>query len=120
VVEYSTDSGATWISSFTAVEGLNTVLVRQTDLAGNVSSATGFSFTADTLAPAAPGVALTSDTGSSAIDKITSDGALTLTDVELNAVVEYSTDGGASWKSSFIAVEGSNTVLVRQTDLAGN
>ena len=51
LVQYSINNGQTWTNSFTAVEGLNTVAVRQTDVAGNVSTATSFSFTLDTLAP---------------------------------------------------------------------
>ena len=50
-VEYSTDGGTHWSSSFTAVEGANTVQIRQTDVAGNISSATTFSFTLDTVNP---------------------------------------------------------------------
>jgi hypothetical protein len=38
-VEYSIDGGRTWSASFTAGEGGNRVVVRQIDLAGNVSSA---------------------------------------------------------------------------------
>ncbi|WP_244097674.1 beta strand repeat-containing protein, partial [Burkholderia ambifaria] len=119
VVEYSTDGGHTWNTSFNAVEGVNDVQVRQTDVAGNTSSATSFSFTLDTSA-AAPGVALTSDSGSSATDHITNVGTLNLTGVETGATVEYSTDGGHTWSTSFNAVEGVNDVQVRQTDVAGN
>lgn len=119
-VEYSIDNGATWNSSFSAIEGLNTVLVRQTDLAGNVSEVGLDIFTLDTALPTAPGVALTQDTGSSTTDKITKLGTLTLSDLETAASVEYSTDDGATWSNSFTAVEASNTVLVRQTDVAGN
>ncbi|RQZ10058.1 Ig-like domain repeat protein, partial [Burkholderia sp. Bp9031] len=118
-VEYSTDGGHTWNTSFSAVEGLNDVQVRQTDIAGNTSSATSFSFTLDTSA-AAPGVALTADSGSSATDHITNVGTLNLTGVEAGAVVEYSIDGGHTWNTSFNAVEGVNDVQVRQTDIAGN
>lgn len=50
-VEYSIDNGIVWTPSFLATEGLNTVQVRQTDLAGNVSNATTFGFTLDTTAP---------------------------------------------------------------------
>jgi len=120
LVEYSIDGGAHWSSSFTAVQGANTVQVRQTDVAGNVSSATSFSFTLDTVNPAAPGVALTSDSGSSSGDHISNVGTLALSGVETGAKVEYSIDGGAHWSSSFAAVEGANTVQVRQTDVAGN
>ncbi|WP_244098837.1 beta strand repeat-containing protein [Burkholderia ambifaria] len=118
-VEYSTDGGHTWNTSFNAVEGVNDVQVRQTDVAGNTSDPTSFSFTLDTSA-AAPGVALTSDSGSNATDHITSAGTLNLTGVETGATVEYSTDGGHTWNTSFNAVEGVNDVQVRQTDVAGN
>ncbi|WP_126224613.1 Ig-like domain-containing protein [Burkholderia ambifaria] len=118
-VEYSTDGGHTWNTSFNAVEGVNDVQVRQTDIAGNTSDPTAFSFTLDTSA-AAPSVALTADSGSSSTDHITNVGTLNLTGVETGAAVEYSTDGGHTWNTSFNAVEGMNDVLVRQTDVAGN
>ncbi|WP_232440634.1 beta strand repeat-containing protein, partial [Burkholderia ubonensis] len=118
-VEYSTDGGHTWSTSFSATEGLNDIQVRQTDVAGNTSSATSFSFTLDTSA-AAPGVALAVDSGSSAVDHITNVGTLNLTGVEAGATVEYSTDGGHTWNTSFSAVEGVNDIQVRQTDIAGN
>ncbi|PRG08845.1 Ig-like domain repeat protein, partial [Burkholderia ambifaria] len=119
VVEYSIDGGHTWNTSFNAVEGVNDVQVRQTDVAGNTSSATSFSFTLDTSA-AAPGVALTTDSGSNVTDHITNVGTLNLTGVETGATVEYSIDGGHTWNTSFNAVEGVNDVQVRQTDIAGN
>ncbi|WP_260433918.1 Ig-like domain-containing protein, partial [Burkholderia sp. Bp8998] len=119
VVEYSIDGGHTWNTSFSAAEGVNDVQVRQTDIAGNTSSVTSFSFTLDTSA-AAPGVALTTDSGSSATDHITNVGTLNLTGVETGATVEYSIDGGHTWNTSFNAVEGVNDVQVRQIDVAGN
>ncbi|WP_258169238.1 Ig-like domain-containing protein [Burkholderia ambifaria] len=119
VVEYSTDGGHTWNTSFNAVEGVNDVQVRQTDVAGNTSDPTSFSFTLDTSA-AAPGVALTTDSGSNATDHITNVGTLNLTGVEAGATVEYSTDGGHTWSTGFNAVEGVNDVQIRQTDVAGN
>ncbi|WP_244100600.1 Ig-like domain-containing protein, partial [Burkholderia ambifaria] len=118
-VEYSTDGGHTWNTSFNAVEGVNDVQVRQTDVAGNTSDPTSLSFTLDTSA-AAPGVALTTDSGSGSTDHITNVGTLNLTAVETGATVEYSTDGGHTWNTSFNAVEGVNDVQVRQTDVAGN
>ncbi|WP_244111020.1 beta strand repeat-containing protein, partial [Burkholderia stagnalis] len=118
-VEYSTDGGHTWSTSFSAIEGLNDVQVRQTDIAGNTSNPASFSFTLDTSA-AAPGVALTTDSGSSAVDHVTNVGTLNLSGVETGATVEYSTDGGHTWNTSFSAVEGVNDVQVRQTDIAGN
>ena len=56
-------------------------------MAGNVSSATSFSFTLDTAAPAAPGVALATDSGGSGTDHITNTGALTLSGIETGAIV---------------------------------
>src|SRR6185369_733321 len=119
-VEYSTDGGSLWSSSFTASEGANTVDVRQIDVAGNVSGSTVLSFTLDTISPAAPNVTLTTDTGVSSSDQITNSGALTLSGIEPGATVEYSTDGGSHWSNSFAASEGANTVDVRQIDVAGN
>jgi large repetitive protein len=58
--------------------GTYTVVVTDTDLAGNTASET-LSFTLDTTAPTAPEVALTSDTGVSAADRVTSDPSLTVT-----------------------------------------
>jgi FecR protein/Bacterial Ig-like domain len=120
IVQYSVNNGQTWTSSFTAVEGANTVQVRQTDVAGNISSPTSFSFTLDTIAPAAPGVALAIDSGGSSTDHITSNAALTLAGTETGAIVQYSINGGQTWSTSFTAVEGVNTVQVRQTDIAGD
>ncbi|WP_232454696.1 Ig-like domain-containing protein, partial [Burkholderia ubonensis] len=118
-VQYSVDGGAHWSTSFGAVEGVNNVQVRQVDVAGNASSATSFSFTLDTSA-AAPGVALTTDSGSSASDHVTNVGTLNLTGIETGATVQYSVDNGAHWSTSFSAVEGVNDIQVRQTDIAGN
>ncbi|WP_256099516.1 Ig-like domain-containing protein, partial [Burkholderia ubonensis] len=112
-VEYSTDGGHTWSTSFNATEGVNDVQVRQTDIAGNTSLATSFSFTLDTSA-AAPGVALTTDSGSSAVDHVTNVGTLNVTGIETGATVQYSVDNGAHWSTSFGALEGTNNVQVRQ------
>ncbi|MFM7075374.1 MAG: Ig-like domain repeat protein, partial [Planctomycetaceae bacterium] len=119
-VQYSVTKGVTWVPTFTAVEGLNSVLVRQVDTAGNVSAAAALEFTLDTKLPLAPTVALKSDTGTSLTDKITNVGTLSLGAVEASAFVEYSADAGATWSDVFAAVEGVNNVLVRQRDLAGN
>ena len=122
-VEYSIDGGSNWSTSAPTlaqlVQGSNTVEVRQTDLAGNVSSAGSLTFTLDT-STAAPGVALTTDSGSSASDHITDVGTLALSGLEAGATVSYSIDGGTTFTSSFSAVEGLNNVIVRATDVAGN
>ena len=119
-IQYSTDGGINWTGSFAAVEGANAVKVRQVDAAGNNGAAASFSFTLDTTPPAAPTVALASDTGSSGSDHITSNGLLTVTPAEAGGTIQYSTDGGINWTGSFAAVEGANAVKVRQVDAAGN
>lgn len=120
VVEYSVDGGNTWTADFVAAEGQNAVLVRQTDQAGNASDATILDFRLDTQAPQAPQLALLEDSGSSASDGITNNGALAISGVEADALVEYSADGGSTWADSFFAQEGLNSVQSQQADLAGN
>ena len=122
-VSYSIDGGIDLHQQLQRGGGLNNVIVRATDVAGNTSD-TAFSFTLDTAVPAAPRVALANDTGSSGSDQITNDPSLTLTGIESGATVEYSIDGGSNWSTSAPTlaqlVQGANTVEVRQTDLAGN
>ena len=124
MVEYSFDSGTTWSTSFVPpTQGAVSVEVRQRDLAGNQGSAsTAFAYTYDTLAPVIPGITgLTTDTGSSSTDKVTSIPALTLTGTEATAVVEYSFDGGTTWNTSNVPpTQGAVSVEARQRDLAGN
>ncbi|WP_038890295.1 VCBS domain-containing protein, partial [Vibrio campbellii] len=120
-VEYSTDNGHTWTSSFTPQQGSNTVSVRQTDTAGNVSTETSVSFTLDNMVNA-PAVTLLKDTGRHSIntpDLITADSRLSI-QTEAGAKVEYSNDGGHTWTTVFNPVEGVNDLQVRQTDIAGN
>ena len=127
--EYSLDGGSSWNAgsgnSFTASEnGELAVRVRQTDVAGNTSSAGSMDFTLDTAAPTATSLALSLDSGASASDKITNVGTVIVTNQESRATIEYSTDG-STWQSgcgnSFtLNHEGENTVRVRQVDEAGN
>jgi hypothetical protein len=118
-VEYSIDDGVTWSGTFDAAEGNNRVLLRQIDLAGNISQPKLYEFTLDSTIPNAPVVSLLNDNGSSASDRITSDGTLSVTALERGARVEYSTDG-MSWSASLKVAEGPNSVGVRQIDQAGN
>ncbi|XGB65114.1 VCBS domain-containing protein [Vibrio chagasii] len=120
-VEYSTDNGHTWTPSFTPQQGSNTVSVRQTDAAGNISPDTSVTFTLDNTI-AAPAVSLRNDTGRHSVntpDLITKDSQLTI-QTEAGAKVEYSNDGGHTWTAVFNPVEGVNDLQVRQTDIAGN
>src|SRR6185312_3781565 len=127
-VQYSIDNGNTWSTTAPTAanlaQGLDTVLVRQTDAAGNVSATSSFAFTLDTAAPSAPGVALAADTGASNSDHITSNPALALSGIENGATVQYSVDNGNTWSATAPTTanlaQGLDTVLVRQTDVAGN
>ncbi|MCJ2108488.1 Ig-like domain-containing protein, partial [Methylobacterium sp. E-041] len=103
------------------VESAHTLLLTQTAVAVNTSTASSLSFTLDTKV-AAPSVALTSDTGASSLDGITRAGGLTITGVETGATLLYSVDGGlasASYDPTKL-LDGAHTVLVTQTDVAGN
>jgi hypothetical protein len=117
-LEYSVDGGAHWGTTFTAVDGLQTVQVRQVDAAGNASGAASLTFTYDHTI-ATPTVALGQDTGSSAIDGVTSDATLKVVS-DSDATFLYSTDGGTVWSNTFAPAPGAVTVLVRATDAAGN
>ena len=118
-IQYSKDGGNSWNAQFTPLQGKNSVLVRQVDVADNASAPTAITFTLDTIAPALPLVSLLVDSGSSSNDRITNNPALKLS-VDNNALVEYSTDNGSTWKASFAAVAGVNSVKLRKTDPAGN
>ena len=125
-VEYSVDGGNSWAKSFTPQNGSNTVEVRQTDMAGNVSTPTSLTFTLDNSATA-PIVELLHDTGPDHThnqqllnDKITQNAQLHVTH-EVGATVEYSVDGGQTWSANFNpANDGQIGVDVRQTDVSGN
>ncbi len=118
------DGGGAWTFTPSGLaDGSHTIVASETDAAGNTGSAS-LAFTLDTSSPTAPGVALTSDTGLSGSDKVTADPALTLSGVESGASVQYSLDNGGTWSTTAPAfaslTQGSNTVLVRQIDVAGN
>ncbi|AOM01484.1 hypothetical protein BFX80_09485 [Cobetia marina] len=123
------DSNGTW--SFTPAtdfaDGEHVFSVTATDAAGNESAPSAdFTLTVDTTAPEVPSLALTADTNV-ADDGITSNGEVTVSDLEADASWEYTTDGGTTWVdgtgATFTLAAGSyadGTVQIRQTDVAGN
>jgi hypothetical protein len=120
-VEFSIDNGKTWSTAIAPNEGSVTVIARQTDAAGNVSSSSSpFTFTYDKTAPTAPTLSLAVDSGDSATDRISLYGDLLAAGLEANARVEYSIDGGKTWTSGFTAQEGANNVQAHAIDEAGN
>jgi len=89
-----------------------------------IGAASSSKSTPDTTAPAAPTVALASNSGSSA-DSITNVGTVNVTGLETGATWKYSTDAGTTWTtgsgSSFtLTGDGVKSATVRQTDAAGN
>lgn len=131
--QMSTDAGATFVDIFGATDTTYSATASLADdgslYQAVFTNSEGFVTTSaalltvmalDSTPPAAPSVTLTEDTGSSSTDMITMVGSVTLGNLESGASVEYSIDNGATWSGSFSATEGANTVLVRQTDAAGN
>ncbi|MDZ6860226.1 Ig-like domain-containing protein [Escherichia coli] len=151
--QISTDNGATWVNVTLAADGLNwsyvdgrtltngttTWQVRVVDLAGNVGATGSQSALIDTVNPAQvlTIASISTDTGSSATDFITSDTSLTLTGslgvgLASGEVAQISLDSGATWTTlttngtqwtytdSRTLTDGSYVYQVRVLDLAGN
>ncbi|UQR65125.1 Ig-like domain-containing protein [Bradyrhizobium sp. C-145] len=110
-------------------DGSHSIVVSETDAAGNTGTAS-LSFTLDTTAPVVTEV-LAHDIGASVTDKITSDPALSGSG-DANAVVHYSVDGSPTaatatadgsgyWSFTPTGlVDGSHTIVASETDSAGN
>nr|EES5490293.1 Ig-like domain-containing protein [Escherichia coli] len=151
--QISTDNGATWVNVTVAADSLNwsyvdgrtltngttTWQVRVVDLAGNVGATSSQSALIDTINPAQvlTIASISTDTGSSATDFITSDTMLTLTGslgagLASGEVAQISLDSGATWTTlttngtqwtytdSRTLTDGSYVYQVRVLDLAGN
>ncbi|EEX1159483.1 Ig-like domain-containing protein [Escherichia coli] len=151
--QISIDNGATWVNVTLAADGLNwsyvdgrtltngttTWQVRVVDLAGNVGATGSQSAQIDTVNPAQvlTIASISTDTGSSATDFITSDTTLTLTGslgagLASGEVAQISLDSGATWTTlttngtqwtytdSRTLTDGSYVYQIRVLDLAGN
>ena len=148
--QYSINNGVAWTTgsstSFSLTgDGAKSVIVRQTDLAGNTSSSSSaLAFTLDTTAPVKTTTitSMTKDTGTSATDFITNDGSAGRTYSGLLSAaliageyLQVSVDGGTTWGSPTIATTspfrawtfvdntaktGNWTILARVVDTAGN
>ncbi|MGO4894710.1 beta strand repeat-containing protein, partial [Flavobacterium sp. W21_SRS_FM6] len=135
--QYSLNGGSTWTTgSGTSFEladdtfyAISDVQVKQTDTAGNISSAVSntAAITVDnTVAP--PSLALATDTGSSSSDGITTDATVNVTGLEIGTTWQFSLDGGVNWATgsgtSFeLAADTTyaiGSIQVKQTDAAGN
>lgn len=108
-------------SASTLPNGSYSVTADVSDKAGNAATEAVRPLTVDTTAPAAPGLVLTSDTGASASDGITRDARLTVTPAESGGRSSYLVDGKAAAAYDPASLgQGAHTVLVTQTDAAGN
>ncbi|MUK35477.1 Ig-like domain-containing protein, partial [Aliivibrio fischeri] len=103
-----------------ATEGANSITVRETDAAGNVSGSSTLDFVLDTQAPNAPTITLDVDSGISDGDLLTNDGSFTVTPSEVGNTVEYQAADGSWSTTPPVVVEGNNSITVRETDAAGN
>ncbi len=82
-------------------DGNYTVTADVSNALGTATARASQNVTVDQTPPAPPGAALTTDSGSSNSDHITNVGALSLAGIESGATVEYSTNGGTTWTTSF-------------------
>jgi hypothetical protein len=121
-------------SSDLAITALNTNGASLTDAAGN--SFASFSnnpagvLVIDTIAPAAPSLALAADTGISDTDSITNFSRINVSGLETGASWEYSNNSGSTWFSmgfntffdllNFNRSFSAGQFLARQIDRAGN
>jgi hypothetical protein len=99
-------------------DGSHTLSIAVRDSSGNVTGRSDYVLTTDTSADA-PVVTLSVDSGAGSADGITNNALLNVSK-EDGAALQYSTNGGSTWSSSFAAQEGANNLLVRQIDKAGN
>ena len=131
-------SGNWSIYSSVLAEGIHSITAKQTDVAGNISPASGaLSVTVDKSAPGAPSTApdldSASDTGSSSADDITDDTTPTFngTGVEANATItiyigESSVgsglaDGSGNWSVTTAALAYMvHNISAKATDVAGS
>lgn len=119
--QFSVDGGAHWWT-FSGSEvpvralldgrpdGDYTLMLRQTDLVGNVSVVSSRPISVDVHAPQQPALALRNDDGSSATDRVTSDGAITVKGSETGLNVQYRFSNESAWHDAG-KMEGQELVL---------
>lgn len=117
---FSVDGGKA-STTYTAptADGAHTVTVIDTDTAGN-SAQSSLAFTLDKTI-ATPTVALATDSGSDTTDRLTNNASLNLSEAASDVTRTFSVDGGEATDSyTAPTADGSHTVIVYDTDKAGN
>ncbi|WP_298965458.1 FG-GAP-like repeat-containing protein [uncultured Methylobacterium sp.] len=103
------------------LDGTVTSTLTITDRLGNTVTRAGGALVLDTVAPAAPGLALANDTGPDAGDRVTADPRLTVTPAEAGGTLRTTVDGAAVATYDPAALgPGAHRVEVVQVDAAGN
>ena len=133
------DGAGNWsITSSSLGDGAHTLTAKQTDLAGNVSAASpGLVGTVDTVlpvAPSAPDLVATSDSGVSSTDNLTNRATptvsgsgeagakVTLYDTNgITVLGSGAADGAGNWSITSSSLgSGAHTLTAKQADLSGN
>ena len=124
------DQNGLWSTNVTLANGSNSLTAQVTDLAGNTATSAAVVYTLSTTGPAVT-ESLTIDTGSSAIDHITSNAALkgtglantavhfTIDDSPVATTVTADTQGAWSFTPTNLA-DGTHTIVTSQTDAFNN
>ncbi|OSI73913.1 hypothetical protein BSZ21_06095 [Bradyrhizobium canariense] len=119
-----------WSALVTLSNGSNSLTAKVTDLAGNTTTSNAVVYTLSTTGPAVT-EHLTSDTGSSALDQVTSNPALSGTGLA-NTTVHFTidgtliattslADGSGNWSFTPSGLaDGLHTIVASQTDTFGN
>ncbi|HLG85041.1 MAG TPA: Ig-like domain-containing protein [Bradyrhizobium sp.] len=120
-------SDGSWSSSVSLSEGSNSIVAKDTDAAGNTGASGAVVFTLDTIAPA-----VTISTTGSLTNQVkqTIAGHVTSTEATPGATVTLYDNGtqvgtatvgsDGSWSTSVALSEGSNSIVAKDTDAAGN
>jgi Ca2+-binding RTX toxin-like protein len=129
-VQYSANGTTNWqATALTATQGANSAYVRQTDVAGNNSSATKFDFTFDSVAPSAPTLTtsfLGSTTTVTSLTPTFSGTAEASATIALaqgsTAIATVTADSSGAWsyRPSSALAGGDYTWSAKATDAAGN
>ncbi len=121
---WTLDNNDTWASQLT--QGDYTVIVNLSGNGGSITDSSSITTTIDIAKPDQPAFDFV-DTGLSNNDGITSNGVITVSNLEAGITWGYSTNGGTSFtngiNSSFTLNEGTyeaNAIQIRQIDAVGN